>query len=373
MAVMRADAVQTTTPLERFIGAPPIPYVVSAVLFSTVLGPPATVALGFLATRNWSATVDLYFGGMPPAAEWQQVVAVLTWWLTYFVILMAARWERRAVARQDKALDPVKPADMGRSSWARTTTALWPAAALAAILGGVSWPFVGAVVGGLQGAPHPALTAIWVSQNLLRLGLFFFGLGTVSWLTTAVLLRLVWLGRQQLNLLPLEDDGLLGLRPAGSMALAVATTYFGIVSLLALQLALAPAIGAFERTLAVSVLLGVVLFLAPLWELHRKMLAVKERRQVEVRSRLLRLASAPRSEPEPQHKSDGLDPLAEMAALKDSLARAAEVLALEAAGRKVDASSTWPFDLAILRRLGAVMLPILVALLTEIIRQILGL
>ena len=364
--MLHGKTVQAST-LERIIGALPVPYAVSAALFATLFGPPATVVLGLLATGSWSATVDLYFGGQPPDAVWQQVAAVLVWWLTYFVILGAIRWERTAVLREDEALARVKPSDLGSPPVARYATALWPAVSVGIILAAVSWPFVGAVVRGLEGAPYPGLRPLWVAQNLIRLGLFFWGLGTLFWLTTAALLSLAWLGRQPLELMPLEDDGLLGLRPAGSIALVAASTYFGIASLLALQLALAPAIGAFGSSLAVAILLGVVLFLAPLWELHRKMVAVKEERQAEVRSRLLELAFARNAQVEPERGSD--DP----GDLKDLLARATEVLALEAAGRKLDASATWPFDLDILRRLGAVMLPIVIALLTELVRQALGL
>jgi len=68
--------------------------------------------------------------------------------------------------------------------------------------------------------------------------------------------------------------------------------------------------------------------------------------------------------------------------LRGALERATEVLALEAAGRQVDASSTWPFDLDasstwpfdpdILRQLAAVMLPIVIALASDLIRRALA-
>ncbi len=58
--------------------------------------------------------------------------------------------------------------------------------------------------------------------------------------------------------------------------------------------------------------------------------------------------------------------------LRGALERATEVLALEAAGRQVDASSTWPFDPDILRQLAAVMLPIVIALASDLIRRALA-
>jgi hypothetical protein len=251
-------------------------------------------------------------------------------------------------------------------------TAFWPVASLTLLLGAVSWPFIQAVLWGLSGGEYPGLSAIWVIQNLVRLTVFFFGLSTMFWQTTAALTRLIWLGRQPLRLLPLEEDGLLGLRPAGRMALIVATTYFGITSLLAFQLVLAPAIGAFSTTLILSLLFGVALFFVPLWGLHRKMLASKKARQVEVRSRLLRLAFAEKSELDQSPNADDQVSNRQLADFGKSLARAAEVLALEAAGRKLDSSATWPFDLVILRRLGALTVPIVIALLTELARELLG-
>lgn len=369
---MRMETAEASA-FERIIGAPPIPYAISAALFATLFGPPTTIAIGLLATGSWAATVDLYFGGLPPDTLWQQVVAVLVWWLTYFVIFAAVRWERRAIARQEVDLDPIRPPGYKSHSITQSMVAFWPAAITGGALVAVSWPFVGAVVQGLGDAQAPLLKTVWIAQNLARLGLFFLGLGTLLWSSAAVLLGLIELGRRPLQLRPLEDDGLLGLRPAGSMALIVASTYFGIASLLALQLALAPSIAAFSTTLAVSLVIGVLLFFAPLWKIHRKMLAAKKRRQTDVRSRLLHLAFESKRQVEPAYGTDSPSSAGELADLRDSLGRAAEVLAIEAAGRKIDGASTWPLDLDILRRLGAVMLPIVIALLTELVGRILGL
>ena len=372
MVTVRTETVRISV-FERLIGALPVPYTVSAALFATLLGPPGTVGLGLVATQTWSATVELYFGGQPPGATWQQVVAVIAWWVTYYVLFQAVRWERLAVARERASLQGVTPPDYHPVFLTKNLTAFWPAAFLAVILGVVSWPFIGAVISGLEGGQHQGIRLIWLAQNSVRLGLFFMALGTLLWLSLAVLVGLTELGNQELQLRPLEEDGLLGLRAAGSMALVVASTYFGVASLLAAQLVLAPAIPAFGATLAVSLAFGITLFFAPLWEFHRKMKAAKDRRQADVRSRLLRLAFPAQSGPghgEDQHEIRQVEGLV---GVRESLDRATEVLTLEAARRELDGSSTWPFDLTILRRLGAVMLPILVALLTELVRLALGL
>ncbi len=50
-----------------------------------------------------------------------------------------------------------------------------------------------------------------------------------------------------------------------------------------------------------------------------------------------------------------------------------EVLALEALERKVEAAPTWPVDLPILGKLGVMALTIIVALITQVIGNLLGL
>jgi hypothetical protein len=216
---------------------------------------------------------------------------------------------------------------------------------------------------------------LWWAYNAVRLGVFYLTLATLTWAYFAGLWALNEVGSHPLGLLPLEEDALMGLRPAGSLALALAIHYFGLLGLVAMAVLLGKPSLPYTLNIVVFAVVGLYLFFAPLYRIHDQMDQAKKARQRVLRRRILEAAERPPIPARPAAAADAVLPPSgdpSLAELRDATAHLAETRSLDAAWQRVEAAPDWPFDPDTLRILAAVALPVLLAIATDIARRVMG-
>jgi hypothetical protein len=152
----------------------------------------------------------------------------------------------------------------------------------------------------------------------------------------------------------------MGLKPMATLSLSLSAAYFGLLLIMGLMLLIGPVRIEYIITVAALLVLGLVLFFLPLIGAHRRMRAEKKALKEAVRARWEGILADTLSRADDgEHGADRVDPGA--------------VLALEALERKVAAAQTWPVDLPILGKLGVMALSIILALVTQVVSNLLGL
>jgi len=257
------------------------------------------------------------------------------------------RWRRscREVAK------PYRAAFRGLSATA-------PPLLAALLLAGATFPFTATALREAVGPWEFAYSAV-------RAVLAFVIYGAGLWTYGAALWGVRTLGKLPLQLQPFREDRMLGLRPIGALTLSVSVLYFGWLAILVVIALVNRDLGQLVLVLTALTMLGVVLFVWPLDGVHRRMVAVKDEHQASLRRTVLRMAEPSESASEPY--SGAVDLATTLEGLRAVLADLRRSATLEMVERRVAKMPTWPFDAAILRRLGMAVAPILVALVAAAI------
>lgn len=201
--------------------------------------------------------------------------------------------------------------------------------------------------------------------NLIFLGVaypfWFVTFTTFVWMYFCSIRGLHELGKKLL-LRSFHEDKMLGVRPIGSLSLALTSTYFtGLCILALLPTVLSPDTPTLGYVFVLSsfILLGVVFFFLPLYTIHKKMLEVKVKQQELLRSELYKAVKSTSDSKIEDHES--------MSDIKDALSRLTTVLKVEVTKDEVMAMPTWPIDMPILSRLLAMAVSIALVIIAEFI------
>jgi hypothetical protein len=277
----------------------------------------------------------------------------------------APRYMRRKLAETASSL-PSLMGDEGRGfrnpfarlSSARPQLIAW-IAFLAALLFAVN---VGALFGGPPGisvsveGEFSALEFLAFVFDVLTLSAATLALSSVVWTYYTITMGIHQFSQAPMELQPYYEDPFLGLKPIGSLALTLASVYFGFIALLLLS-AIGPADDLrVENILGVGgflfglILFGIYLFFLPLMRLHRRMVDEKRRAKSALRPKLRVLLE------ESPNPSSG-----------DDLGR---VLRVDMLDRKVAAMALWPYDIGILGRLSVIAASVTAILISRIIALI---
>src|SRR2546422_697990 len=196
--------------------------------------------------------------------------------------------------------------------------------------------------------PASVLTALLVAYAVATLGL-----SSVVWPYWSISRGIHRFGGAALALRPYFEDAFLGLKPVGSLALSVASAYFGFIALFLFILAASPTsptlgdivgVGGFLSGLIV---LGVLLFFLPLRRLHHRMIREKHREVGGLREKLAPVFQEP----------------VQAGPLRDI----GHLFRLDMMDRKVSSMALWPFDLRVLGRLSVIALSVTAILISAIV------
>lgn len=165
------------------------------------------------------------------------------------------------------------------------------------------------------------------------------------------------LGGKSLKFKSFRENSKLGTRPIGSLCLSLSGAYFVGVILLILFSATSPnelyKIPYLKVIYAVLILVGLIMFFLPLYRVHLRMVEEKTRQELLIQ-RQFDVASHYLKSSEEENPLDDIQRL----------------LILEMADRKIQATSTWPFDTSLLGQLLVFLLSVIAALIAGYLAQL---
>ncbi len=340
-AILDLTGPETPTILERIVKPLPGPYFAKILTFWIVFGTPGLVLVRYLDTFNVEAIVSL-FG----VVTFQNV---LVFSLANFVMPLYAfygvRQMRQKISQTMPELNQITAQGALQAEVVfRPMTKLLPALVLSvcfAVLSIVSFP----------GQTQHIVGYLSLIIKVVGFVVSMFAYGTFIWIYASSISGLYKLGRNPLSFASFYEDKHLGMKTLGSVSLSLVWVYFlgiGIVffSFSPLPVPLLLALGGL-------ILLGVVLFLLPLREVHVKMVKEKEKAEKILRLRLRHMAKTLESSEECNSE------------VKD-------LFAVQMLEQKVSKISEWPFDTATLSWLSAIIISIVAAIVTRYLLAFLG-
>ena len=340
---------------ERFISAFRLPYVLGCFLFGFVV-------FGFLnsllAKYVESASLPM---ALQTASSWQYLAEDALFAYSFYAprYMRTKLWE---TAHSVEALLPdgrlgFRQAFAGISS-ARPQVGTWViflgglllATNVPAILGGPS-----TIVFNLDPTFSPLEFFSSIFQ-IVSLALVTLALSSVVWTYYSITRGIRRFSSAPLQLRPYYEDSFLGLKPIGSLALSLATVYFGLIALFLLSLLTAPSVPSTADIVGVGsflfglIIVGVLNFFTPLRTLHRRMIAEK---------RAARIAFGPKLQTVFEDSSDPR-PADDMA----------HIFRVDMMDRKLASMAVWPYDIGILGRLSVIAASVTAILISRILALI---
>jgi hypothetical protein len=187
---------------------------------------------------------------------------------------------------------------------------------------------------------------------------FFCAFFTFVWVYFSSLYGLHLLGKKFIHLKLFYEDKMLGVKPIGSLSLSFAFIYFiGITILIIMP-------GVFSTNspgimyllyLLILVLVGMALFILPLYTTHIKMVEAKRNEQEKIRKDLLTRV-----------KSSSESSLDSNKQIKETLDQLTSILNINITKDEIMSIPTWPIDTSIINRFGMV---ILIPIITTIVAR----
>jgi hypothetical protein len=206
--------------------------------------------------------------------------------------------------------------------------------------------------------PNLALTVF----NIIIAYVDSLGFLTYLWEFAVASWGLYALGRSSLKLGSFLEDRMMGSRPIGTLAVALASAYFGLLLVLSLLFStFLPGTAMALLTFSFFLGVGVALFFLPLTSIHGLMQREKRRILREIGARYAR------------HGDETVRPAAS-ATLDDvrrGIARLEDLQELEILERKATSLPTWPFDIQLVSRFVTIVLSVTAVLAARLITDFL--
>jgi hypothetical protein len=339
---------------ERFITAFRLPYGLGCVLVGLVLfGIVDALLQGYSTTSNVGSTIAY---ALAPS---NVMVYLLVTYSFYASRYMRGRLEQAYLApflpdrevgyaRIFGSVSATRPQIL---TWALFLVTLLLATNASALSGSGSGTFV------FNAGPGSALEFISGIYGLLSYAVATLGFSSVLWTYSTISRGIHRFGGAPLTLRPYYEDAFLGLKPVGSLALSLASAYFGFIGFIVLALLISPVSPSVVDVLSVGgfvaglIVLGLVMFFVSLNTIHRRMITEKHAERARLREKL-----GPVLE-EPAH------PMAPK--------EIGHLFRLDMQDRKASAMATWPFDVGIIGRLSVIALSVTAILISRVLSLVL--
>jgi hypothetical protein len=335
------------------VGLTHLPYPVSCIIIGSLLGPPSFFLLFFLdsldasqALKEISSSTFFTIGTFGQPLPLAQGLAVAVLYNIFLILtLYFARYMRTISLNVESNITKLCP-EFTEQDYHKTFGGISNIKFVLLLTATFSILYVPPRIGGSTG-PFSLLS------DTVLLPLDFLVISGTLW----VYLRSLWgiykFGKRPMTLIPYHKDRMLGLHPIGAMSLS-----FGIVYLLLDTTALAAGILTTDIEnliilVGLLVLLATMLFL-PVYGVHQRMLAEKNREKTGLRSRIAEIAStADEGKPEAGNR--------ELSDLK-------YLLAYRTLSGEVSKMPTWPFETGRLERFLAIFLSVTSILIARLVQ-----
>jgi MFS family permease len=360
---------EKVTFVETLAGIFHMPYIIGCFIISVLIGPPGAILVAYVTTGfhiEPAILMTITFIGGVGTPYWIGVaILVLTWLLLFFVFYMTGFMRHRLIAAE-KGMCPILPE---REKTFHETFQFvfrqWPPIVIAVLI--IAFYFISSsdyLIASFSGYAVNIVTAIYLA---IVYPLWFIVCCTFVWIYFGSIYGLYKLGQQSLRLKPSTEDRMLGVRPFGDLSLSLSMVYFSAMVILIVT-GIASTIGspiigfvAFLTLLMIFFIVGVVLFISPLYAVHTKMI---EQKEIE-RSRLLgQVNKGVEGETEPST----LDAMANMQRKLDSLT---SLMTLERAEKNLNSVPDWPIDTTIMNRFVTIILSTIAIILANLTLRLL--
>ena len=337
---------------EWLIGFLPLPFVVGSFLLALLFGIPRRFLGTLLDTRDFEAVLGL----LPPIEAWLLVLILVLDISVFLAVMLATRYMRLQVVKAKEAIAALIP--QGEETYLHVfgrISSFWAPLVIGAVF--IVFLFI------LPGT-SPSEGTFSIVLDLAFVFLFFPILGAFVWVYVSSTLGLYQLGRESLQLTSYTEDPALGLRPLGALSFALAWPYLVAIGIASLWVSFVATASPLLFLIVALVVVGVVMFIFPLYSVHRRM----------VRERELAHASLRRQLVERETEVETARPVDEPTLLDvmSRLARLEKAASLDREERRIHEIYDWPFDTRIVGRLLALILTVVAVLLTRYAATLFG-
>ena len=350
-AVPTADGPESLTLAERFIVAFRLPYGLGCIL----------VGFGLFGILNTVLSKDVETGDLTQAVVAALSLQNLATSVLFAYSFYAPRYMRTKLLEAGRSLPALLPEKEGgfRTTFRGVSSTRPQVATWIVFLAALLLAFnVAIVFGGSStfrfntGGTFSILEFLATIVDIVSLAVVTLALSSVVWTYWSISKGMRRFSGAPLELRPYYEDPFLGLKPVGSLALSLASVYFGFIALFLLALLTSPStpmigdlvgVGGFLFAL---IFLGVLLFFLPLAKLHRRMMAEKKGARAALNPQLRMLFQE-----SPNRSSDDVGYL----------------LRVDLMDRKVAAMALWPYDVGILGRLSVIAVSVTAILISRIL------
>jgi hypothetical protein len=345
------------------VGAVRLPYPIACIVLSVLLGPPVQFLSVLLDTRNLEKAtafaLNTVFGTFQSTkVSTEQGLAQQTiFTLIIFAVLYMAHFMRSRLLAAEPALIPIVPA--GEETFHKSfggVSRVLPQLVMAIPLGLLSIPYL---LNQSLFEVGPVFLSYLVLSNLILTLVF----GTFVWVYLRSLWGLYQLGNEPLTLKPYHEDPMLGVRPIGSISLALFLAYNVVIGLSVLSILVAPPDPVGLAAITLLALLGGAMFILPLYSVHRKMAAEKANERTKVFEDFARLFDRPQEE---SASDDGSSSSSNSAT--DLLRGIRDTQILQLRREYISSIPTWPIDTGIIGRFAAIIISVFTVILARLVQ-----
>lgn len=361
---------EKATFIERLAGLFHLPYIIGCLIISLFASPPGAIILAYITTGDMDKAVSiaiyLFAGASIPF--WTGVAVSGLLWLFLFYVFYMTRFMRQRLLLTDEELHPVLPEGEqtfhGAFKW---VSKLWPPVITALAM--IAFYFI--LSGGelIEVFRAYAIQIANIIYIVIAYPIWFFAFCTFAWVYFGSIYGLYKLGKKPLALKSSSEDRMLGVKPFGNLSLSLSIVYFFAMAIL-IMISIAEAMGStatvgttFTILLFTFFIIGVVLFIAPLYTIHKRMMEQKEKERTQLRKQVYKGV-------EGKAELGTQDTVAEMKRKLDSLT---SIVTLEMAEKSLNSVPNWPIDTPIINRFATIIVSVIAILLAQLILQLLKL
>jgi hypothetical protein len=337
---------------ERLVSIIPAPYAVGCLLLTIILGIPGTLLTRYIDSFDFAQTVSI--PGIVTGSEgyWRAVTFywVITYLIFFFYLFYFIKYFRLRLVSAEVKLAPLL--QEGKEACTRAFRIIPSRSGALAATAIIAVSFAPSVYRMLATSLGPfSAVHVVISQSILD-----FAGGTGIWLFFSSIWSLHKLSKEPMKLKSSSEDSLFGFGPIGSISLALVIIYFGALGLrglgiLASGVETTPTVInlAFELILMIF---GFIVFLITIDAFHKKMV---EQKELE-RSRLLE-----------QRKRINDSSMNDRSRNGRNRAQMEKLLVIDIIERRLEKTSTWPFDKGALSHISTILLSVTAIMIARII------
>ncbi|MBI0581409.1 MAG: hypothetical protein JET69_00140 [Methanomassiliicoccales archaeon] len=189
-----------------------------------------------------------------------------------------------------------------------------------------------------------------------------------AWAYFGSIYGLYKLGHKPLRLRPSTEDRMLGVRPFGDLSLSLSTAYFSTMVIMILM-GIAATIGSpligfvpYMTALMIFLIVGVVLFISPLYAIHKKMVEQKEIERNELHRQAYKGVEVIK-------EARTNDTVAEMRKKLDSLT---SLMTFEMVEKNLNSVPDWPIDTQIMNRFATIVITVIAIVIGNLILRLIA-